>query len=148
MASKTSSSRKSASKSSSSGSKKRASSSKRSREPREVTDGGAIADNRAAVGQSGQGVQGGVVDQMTRRSARDVMQGHFCTIDRTHSGIDKDVQEILDGRDGYGVYMEAGEVDAGGFPKTAIVRLHDTTGQTVTVPYESLRPVDNTERRL
>jgi hypothetical protein len=42
-------------------------------------DGGEIADNRAAAGHKGQGVQGGFVDQMTRRSAHDALEGHFVT---------------------------------------------------------------------
>jgi hypothetical protein len=114
--------------------------------PREVKEGGKIADNRAAVGHKNQGVQGGLVDQMTRRSASDALEGHFVTIDRTHSGLSKEAKELLDGRDGYGVYTEPAAVDSGGFPTEAVVILRDSTNARVVVPYDSLRPSDVNRR--
>jgi hypothetical protein len=121
-------------------------SSSSSRSPREVKAGGDIADNRAAAGHKNQGVQGGFVDQMTRRSASDALEGHFVTIDRTHAGLSKEAKELLGGRDGYGVYTEPAEVDSGGFPKTAVVILRDSSNARVVVPYDALAPADANRR--
>lgn len=129
-----------------SSSRKASSSSSRSSSPKEVTDGGKIADNRAAAGHRGHGVQGGLVDQMTRRSASDALEGHFVTIDKTASGLSKEAKEALGGRDGYGVYTEPAEVDSKGFPKTAVVILRDASNQRVVVPYDSLSPADASRR--
>lgn len=127
-------------------SRSRASSS--SKQPKEVTDGGAIADERAAAGHKNAGVQGGLVDQMTRRSAADVMEGHHCTIDRTHSGVSKEAKELMgEGSDGYGVYVEPAETDEKGFPVQASVLLRNSSHARVIVPYDALRPVDLAERR-
>ena len=122
------------------------SSSKSSSKSKEVLDGGAIANNRAAAGRKGQGVQGGLVDQMTRRKGDDAVEGGMVYVDRTHSDLSDDVQELLGGLDGYGVYTEPAEVDEGGFPKTVVVLLRNS-GQRIVVPYDACRPVDLTERR-
>lgn len=143
---KASSSSRSSSSSSSSSSRKASSSSSSGSKRKAVTDGGAIADNRAAAGHRGHGVQGGLVDQMTRRSAEDALEGHFVTIDKTATGLSKEAKEALGGRDGYGVYTEPAEVDAKGFPKTAVVILRDASNQRVVVPYDSLSPADPNRR--
>lgn len=101
-----------------------------------------IPDARAPVGVGGRGVQGGVVDNMTRRSAADVMQGHMCTIDRTHDGISDQARGLLpEHTDGYGVYLEPASTDENGYPVDAVVILRDSSaGARVTVPYDSLHP--------
>lgn len=141
---KSSSSRKASSRKASSS--RSSSSSSAPKKTREVTDGGAIADERAAAGHKNAGVQGGLVDQMTRRSASDALEGHFVTIDRTNSGLSKEAKELLDGRDGYGVYTEPAETDAKGFPTQAVVILRDSTNARVVVPYDSLSPSDANRR--
>ena len=103
-------------------------------------DGPTIAHNRVAVSHQSVGVQGGLVDQMTRRSIDDVMEGHFCTVDRTHKDVDTDL--LPGGEDGYGVYLSPATTDEHGYPITANVRLRDATNATITVPYEALRPAE------
>lgn len=97
-----------------------------------------IPDQRAPTGYGGRGVQGGFIDQMTRRDSSDVPEGHFCTVDRTAKGVDTDL--LPEGEDGYGVYLSPGETDKDGYPVTALVRLRDNTNATITVPYAALRP--------
>lgn len=101
-------------------------------------DGPSIPDNRTPTGVGGRGVQGGFVDQMSRRDASDVMEGHFCTVDRTHKDVDTNL--LPAGEDGYGVYVEPAVTDENGYPVTATVRLRDNTNRLITVPYEALRP--------
>lgn len=100
-------------------------------------DGPTVAHNRGTGGKE-QGVQGGFIDQMTRRDVNDVMEGHFCTVDRTN----KDVNEALlpPGEDGYGVYESPAVTDEHGYPITANVRLRSNI--LITVPYEALRPAE------
>lgn len=100
-------------------------------------DGPTVAHNRN-VGANAQGVQNGFIDQMTRRDLSDALEGHFCTVDRTH----KDVDEALlpAGEDGYGVYESPATTDEHGYPVTANVRLR--SNQLITVPYEALRPAE------
>lgn len=89
--------------------------------------------------------QGGQIDNMTRASDADALEGHFCKIDL--SALDKDQREYLDGRD-YGVYLSAGMLDQEtGRPILAVVRLRDETHETVTVPYAALSPATAGGRR-
>jgi hypothetical protein len=98
-----------------------------------------IAANRTSPGaHNSVGPQGGLVDNMTARDRSDVAEGTFCTVDRTHKGVDTDL--LPEGEDGYGVYLEPAVVGKDGYPETAIVRLRDDTHRTIRVPYESLRP--------
>jgi hypothetical protein len=84
--------------------------------------------------------QGGQIDNMTRASDADALEGHFCKIDLSHKSLDKDLKDYLGERD-YGVYLAPGSLDPEtGRPVLAQVRLRDDTGETVTVPYEALRP--------
>jgi hypothetical protein len=107
----------------------------------ETKDGPTIAHNRAPVGAREQGVQGGLVDGMTRRDVSDALEGHFVTIDRTHKDLDDKAKDALpEEQDGYGVYLTPAAVDDDGYPTSAVVRLRDDTNALVTVPYDSLRP--------
>jgi predicted RecA/RadA family phage recombinase len=107
---------------------------------------GNVAAARSSSGFSGNGTQNGFVDQLSRRSAEDALEGHFVRIDLNN----KDVQAAysntqgLDGHQGdYGVYLRVGDVDEKtGHPVTAVVRLRDETNAQVIVPYEALRPAD------
>jgi hypothetical protein len=107
-----------------------------------------VADNRAPAGYGGRGVQGGFVDQMTRRDATDALEGHFVTVDRTHSDLTDDAKQALpEGLDGFGVYLEPASTDGDGYPVTAIVLLRDRSNARVVVPYAALRPVPADHRR-
>lgn len=104
-----------------------------------------IAAARAPVGKGGNGVQGGLVDQMTRRDVSDVMEGQFCTVDRTHKDVDENM--LPAGEDGYGIYRGPATTDEHGYPVTAQVDLRDSSFASITVPYEALRPVSEFRRR-
>lgn len=97
--------------------------------------------DRASLRNTGSGepgVQGGFVDNMSRRSDHDALEGHFVSIDLNHSDIDDELRES--GGD-YGVYLEPGDRDPKtGYPLTAVVRLRDSSNALVRVPYEALRP--------
>lgn len=101
-----------------------------------------VAEERAPVGANGAGPVEARVDGMTRRSGREVMQGHFCTVDRHADGVEdalKDARADFD-RDGYGVYIEPAETDDEGYPTVALVRLRDDTHALIRVPYDALSP--------
>lgn len=105
-----------------------------------------VAEAPAAVrGTSGQGAtQGGFMDQMSRRSGADALEGHYVTIDLNYKGVADAYEAIgLEEHTGnYGVYLEVGSVrdDGTGIPETAVVRLRDNTHAIVAVPYEALSP--------
>lgn len=107
----------------------------------ETKDGPTVAHNRSARST---GVQNGFIDQMTRRSLADVMEGHFCTVDRTHKDVNTDL--LPEGEDGYGVYLEPASADENGYPITARVRLKDATNAEIVVPYDALRPSESRGR--
>lgn len=111
-----------------------------------------VAAARRSAGFSGSGVQNGFVDQISRRSQADALEGHFVTIDKSADGVEdayKAVQgltdedgNVLPGND-YGVMMEPGDLDPEtGYPVTASVRLRGDTPALVSVPYEALTPAD------
>lgn len=104
-------------------------------------DGETVANNRGA---SDTGVQNGFVDQLVREDASQVMEGHFCTVDRNHKGVNSDV--LPEGEDGFGVYLEPATLDKNGYPVTAVVRLRDATNARIVVPYEALRPTERVGR--
>lgn len=86
------------------------------------------------------GAYGGQIDNMTRASDGDALEGQFCRIDLSHKSLDKDLKAYLGHRD-YGVYEAPGMLNPDtGRPILARVRLRDDTGETVAVPYEALRP--------
>jgi hypothetical protein len=109
----------------------------------EQKDGPTLAHNRVAVSHQSVGVQGGRIDQMTRRDVTDALENHFCTVDRTHKGVNSD--DLPDGQDGYGVYIEPATTDEHGYPTTARVRLH---GESIfrVFPYDALRPAESRGR--
>lgn len=95
----------------------------------------------------------GKVDQMSRRSGADALEGHFVTIDPTVDGVEdayRDARLIRDEDDPrgeyrhtgfYGVYIQPAATDpVTGIPVTAVVRLRDDTNALVRVPYEALSP--------
>lgn len=104
-------------------------------------DGATVAHNRT-TGSDAQGVQGGLIDQMTRRDLSDVMEGHFCTVDRTNKDVDASL--LPPGEDGYGVYESPATTDKDGYPVTANVRLRGNL--LITVPYAALRPAETRGR--
>lgn len=105
----------------------------------EAKDGPTVAHNRTATNT---GVVGGFIDQMTRRDMSDALEGHFCTVDRTHKGVDADL--LPAGEDGYGVYESPATTDKHGYPVTANVRLR--SNRLITVPYDALRPAESRGR--
>lgn len=92
--------------------------------------------------------KGGFMDQASRRSAADALEGHFVRIDLNDKGVQAAYKEAFpqdkfpDGHQGdYGVFMEPALRDpVTGIPITAVVRLRDDTNARLTVPYEALRP--------
>lgn len=101
-------------------------------------DGPTVAHNRS-TGANAQGVQGGFIDQMSRRDMSDALEGHFCTVDRTHKDVDEN--QLPPGEDGFGVYESPAVTDEDGYPVTANVRLRGNV--LITVPYEALRPAES-----
>jgi hypothetical protein len=82
----------------------------------------------------GNGAAVGRIDNMTRFDDSDVLEGHFCRIDLNHADVPDDLRES--GRD-YGVYDGPGSVDPdSGRPVLARVKLRDSGGNMVVVPYE------------
>ena len=80
----------------------------------------------------------GFVDGVTRRTGGEVMEGHFCTIDRTHKGLDSDLADSFGGTDGYGVYVGPAKVGDDGYPELAKVRLRDASSALIVVPYAAI----------
>jgi hypothetical protein len=95
----------------------------------------------------------GRVDNMTRRSDRDVLEGHFCTIDLSDSDAKAGVEHLIGdgnahpGSGDYGVYVGPGTLGDDGYPVTARVLLRDEHAGEVLVPYSSLYPAQAGGRR-
>lgn len=104
---------------------------------------------RAGV-QAQTATQGGFMDQASRRSGEDALEGHFVTIDLSNKDVQQAYSDVrLDGHRGdYGVYLEPALRDPdSGIPVTAVVRLRDETHARVVVPYEALTPAGGGGRR-
>jgi hypothetical protein len=103
----------------------------------------APAKVRSAMGSP---TQGGFMDNMSRRSGADALEGHYVTIDMSHKGVAETYEAlgITDKAGNFGIYTEVGSVrdDGTGIPETAVVRLRDATHSVVTVPYEALSPAE------
>jgi hypothetical protein len=93
--------------------------------------------------------RGGFMDQLSRRSGADALEGHYVTIDLNH----KDVKQAFEDKFGtdddgnlnhtgdFGVYLEPQLRNPDtGIPETISVRLRDDTHALVVVPYEACRP--------
>jgi hypothetical protein len=93
--------------------------------------------------------RGGFMDQLSRRSGADALEGHYVTIDMG----DKDVKQAFEDKFGtdddgnlnhtgnFGVYMEPQLRNPDtGIPETISVRLRDDTHALVVVPYEACSP--------
>lgn len=93
--------------------------------------------------------RGGFMDQLSRRSGADALEGHYVTIDLT----DKDVKQAYEDKFGldddgdlnwsgnFGVYLEPQVRNPDtGIPETILVRLRDDTHAIVVVPYEACSP--------
>lgn len=107
----------------------------------------AVADAPAATraGVSGQNVptQSGLIDQASRRSGDDALEGHFVRIDLSFDGVSDAYEQanLGDHRGDYGVYLTPVSLNQDtGIPELALVRLRDETNARITVPYEALRP--------
>lgn len=89
------------------------------------------------------GPVGGRVDNLTRRSDADALEGHFVKIDLKNADAAKAIEDVVGGPaddHDYGVYLEPASVDPdSGYPVTAKVRLRDETNGLVVVPYAALR---------
>lgn len=111
-----------------------------------------IAEQRS--GRQGEKPLFGRVDNMTRRSDAEPLEGHFVHIDYSGDGGKEAAtsvatllgEDALQGREpgvgvaDYGVYLQPGQLGEDGYPATAIVMLRDEFAANVVVPYESLRP--------
>lgn len=105
------------------------------------------ASDAPAAARAGVGAQvptqGGFVDQASRRSGDDAMEGHFVRIDLNFDGVSDAYEQANLGehRGDYGVYLEPVSLHPEtGIPEFALVRLRDETNARITVPYEALRP--------
>lgn len=118
----------------------------------DLQEEGVPAAARAGVARQAQ-TQGGFMDQMSRRSGADALEGHAVTIDLSNKGVQEAYRGVNLIRDedhdlgeynhvgNYGVYLEPQMRDPEtGIPVTALVRLRDDTHALVTVPYEALTP--------
>jgi len=108
------------------------------------TDGPPPAELRARVPGSAS-TQGGLMDNLSRRSVHDALEGHFVNIDLNFDGVEDAYKAAgLEGHEGgYGIYVQPGDCDPEtGIPVTAQVRLRDETNARVAVPYDALRPAD------
>jgi hypothetical protein len=89
--------------------------------------------------------QGGFIDQASRRSGDDALEGGFVTLDLNDKGV-KDAYKSVgleDHRGQIGVYLEPATLNPDtGIPETAIVRLRDNTHARVVVPDEALSPAE------
>lgn len=102
----------------------------------------APAEARAGIAR-GTATQGGFIDQLSRRSANDALEGHFVTVDLSFKGVEDAYKEAgIEGHTGaYGVYLEPMSVHPDtGIPASALVRLRDETNARVTLPYDALSP--------
>jgi hypothetical protein len=105
------------------------------------------AEERAGVSPHA-ATRGGFMDQMSRRSDADALEGHFVNIDLSDKDVEKEYARVFpedrfpNGHLGsYGVYLEPLERDSEtGIPKTIVVRLRDETNARVVVPYSAVRP--------
>jgi hypothetical protein len=111
-----------------------------------------IAEQRA--GHPGAQPVGGRIDNMTRRSDADVLDGHFCTIDLEHDGAREAVEAVIGEGNAqrgvagdYGIYLQPGQIGANGYPDTAVVMLRDEHAAQVVVPYAALSPAPQGGRR-
>ena len=97
--------------------------------------------------------QGGFMDQMSRRSSADALEGHAVTLDLSDKGVQEAYKAANLIRDSdspqgeyehtgnYGVYLEPQVRDPEtGIPVTALVQLRDDTHARIVVPYEALSP--------
>lgn len=94
--------------------------------------------------------QGGFMDQASRRSGADALEGHFVHIDLNDKDVKKAYEDAFpedrfpNGHRGdYGVYLEPVLRDPEtGVPVTAVVRLRDDTNARLVLPYAALRPAE------
>lgn len=104
------------------------------------------AEHRA--GRIGAKPLDGRVDNMTRRSDADVLDGHFCRIDygKLSKAERASVESIVGegntgvGRADYGIYLNPGQLAEDGYPLTAVVLLRDEHSAQIVVPYDALVP--------
>lgn len=104
------------------------------------------SDAPAAARQGAPGTvstQGGLMDQASRRSGADALEGHFVSIDLNHKGVKEAYKSVglEDHRGDWGVYLEPAVLNPDtGIPEFALVRLRDDTNARLTVPYDALSP--------
>lgn len=93
--------------------------------------------------------RGGFMDQLSRRSGADALEGHYVTVDLNDSDVNAEYERVfgtdddgnLNHEGAFGVYMEPMLRDPEtGIPETARVRLRDDTHAFIVVPYAALRP--------
>src|SRR3954451_25439906 len=86
-------------------------------------------ENRAAARagvQAQTATQGGFIDQLSRRSGADALEGHFVSIDLNDKGVQEGYKQarLEDHQGRFGVYLEpATRNPETGIPETVIVRL-------------------------
>jgi hypothetical protein len=93
--------------------------------------------------------RGGFMDQLSRRSGADALEGHYVTIDLGDSEVQEaykdkfgeDDDGNLNWTGNFGVYMEPQVRNPDtGIPETISVRLRDDTHALVVVPYDACYP--------
>lgn len=114
-----------------------------------ATDLQAAAADAPAAARAGVGAntptQGGFIDQASRRSGADALEGHFVTIDLHFDGVRDAYRQagLEDHRGDWGVYLSPTALNPDtGIPTFAQVRLRDETNARVVVPYDALTPTE------
>jgi hypothetical protein len=87
--------------------------------------------------------QSGFMDQASRRSGSDALEGHFVSIDLNHKGVKQAYERagLGDHRGDWGIYLSPTVLNPDtGIPEFGIVQLRDDTNARLTVPYDALSP--------
>lgn len=87
-------------------------------------------------------IQNGRMDNLTRRSGSDALQGHWAMVDTSYPGVSAAFaaagSTVVAGRKLPCIFMEPATIDpTTGIPIDAVIRMDGTTLR-VTVPYDAL----------
>lgn len=121
----------------------------RAKVAKQLVEEGSPVEQRA--GHLGVTLGDGRVDNMSRRDDSDALFGHFVLIDFGDDEFGDDAKKAVEqiigegnaglGAGDYGVFVDVGDRDGKGYPKTVTVMLRDEhAAQVPGIPYGALRP--------